>query len=133
MVFRGYPILYGGPAGRGGLSVGLVLAPSISSHYCSRCRAALGGLPCCPLAVRRTVVISVERIHRADRRSQRLPAREHSLAVAGTLVGSAGTLLTRLMATPWAGRYQYSLRCTQGRIDSRRHTAVIAGEGDRTR
>ncbi len=102
VVFRGYPILYGlGLLAAVGLSVGLVLAPSmLFALLLAAIGAALGVLLVLPVGGADVpIVISLLNAFTGLTVAASGYLLENILLlVAGTLVGSAGTLLTRLMA-----------------------------------
>ena len=102
VVFRGYPILYGlGLLAAVGLSVGLVLAPSmLFAFLLAAIGAALGVLLVLPVGGADVpIVISLLNAFTGLTVAASGYLLENILLlVAGTLVGSAGTLLTRLMA-----------------------------------
>jgi H+-translocating NAD(P) transhydrogenase subunit beta len=102
VVFRGYPILYGlGLLAAVGLSVGLVLAPSMFfALLLAAVGAGLGVLLVLPVGGADVpIVISLLNAFTGLTVAASGYLLENILLlVAGTLVGSAGTLLTRLMA-----------------------------------
>jgi NAD(P) transhydrogenase subunit beta len=102
VVFRGYPILYGlGLLAALALSVGLVIAPSIFFAFMlAAVGAALGALLVLPVGGADVpIVISLLNAFTGLTVAASGYLLENILLlVAGTLVGSAGTLLTRLMA-----------------------------------
>jgi NAD(P) transhydrogenase subunit beta len=102
VVFRGYPILYGlGLLAAVGLSVGLVLAPSLLfTLLLAAVGAGLGILLVLPVGGADVpIVISLLNAFTGLTVAASGYLLENILLlVAGTLVGSAGTLLTRLMA-----------------------------------
>ena len=102
VVFRGYPILYGlGLLAAVGLSVGLVLAPSmLFALLLAAIGTALGVLLVLPVGGADVpIVISLLNAFTGLTVAASGYLLENILLlVAGTLVGSAGTLLTRLMA-----------------------------------
>ena len=102
VVFRGYPILYGlGLLAAVGLSVGLVLAPSMFfALLLAAVGAGLGVLLVLPVGGADVpIVISLLNACTGLTVAASGYLLENILLlVAGTLVGSAGTLLTRLMA-----------------------------------
>ncbi len=102
VVFRGYPIVYGlGLLAAVGLSVGLVLAPSmLFALLLAAVGAALGVLLVLPVGGADVpIVISLLNAFTGLTVAASGYLLENILLlVAGTLVGSAGTLLTRLMA-----------------------------------
>jgi H+-translocating NAD(P) transhydrogenase subunit beta len=102
VVFRGYPIVYGlGLLAAVGLSVGLVLAPSmLFALLLAAIGAALGVLLVLPVGGADVpIVISLLNAFTGLTVAASGYLLENILLlVAGTLVGSAGTLLTRLMA-----------------------------------
>jgi H+-translocating NAD(P) transhydrogenase subunit beta len=102
VVFRGYPILYGlGLLAAVALSVGLVLAPSMFfALLLAAVGAALGVLLVLPVGGADVpIVISLLNAFTGLTVAASGYLLENILLlVAGTLVGSAGTLLTRLMA-----------------------------------
>jgi len=102
VVFRGYPILYGlGLLAALALSVGLVIAPSIFfALMLAAVGAALGVLLVLPVGGADVpIVISLLNAFTGLTVAASGYLLENILLlVAGTLVGSAGTLLTRLMA-----------------------------------
>ena len=102
VVFRGYPILYGlGLLAALALSVGLVIAPSIFFAFMlAAVGAALGVLLVLPVGGADVpIVISLLNAFTGLTVAASGYLLENILLlVAGTLVGSAGTLLTRLMA-----------------------------------
>ena len=103
LVFRGYPIVYGlGLLAAVGLSVGLVLAPSmLFALLLAAIGAALGVLLVLPVGGADVpIVISLLNAFTGLTVAASGYLLENILLlVAGTLVGSAGTLLTRLMAS----------------------------------
>jgi proton-translocating NAD(P)+ transhydrogenase subunit beta len=103
VVFRGYPIVYGlGLLAAVGLSVGLVLAPSmLFALLLAAIGAALGVLLVLPVGGADVpIVISLLNAFTGLTVAASGYLLENTLLlVAGTLVGSAGTLLTRLMAS----------------------------------
>ena len=103
VVFRGYPIVYGlGLLAAVGLSVGLVLAPSmLFALLLAAVGAALGVLLVLPVGGADVpIVISLLNAFTGLTVAASGYLLENILLlVAGTLVGSAGTLLTRLMAS----------------------------------
>jgi NAD(P) transhydrogenase subunit beta len=103
VVFRGYPIVYGlGLLAAVGLSVGLVLAPSmLFALLLAAIGAALGVLLVLPVGGADVpIVISLLNAFTGLTVAASGYLLENILLlVAGTLVGSAGTLLTRLMAS----------------------------------
>jgi proton-translocating NAD(P)+ transhydrogenase subunit beta len=102
VVFRGYPILYGlGLLAAVGLSVGLVLAPSmLFALLLAAVGAGLGVLLVLPVGGADVpIVISLLNAFTGlTVAASGYLLQNILLLVAGTLVGSAGTLLTRLMA-----------------------------------
>jgi NAD(P) transhydrogenase subunit beta len=102
VVFRGYPILYGlGLLAALALSVGLVIAPSIFFAFMlAAVGAALGALLVLPVGGADVpIVISLLNAFTGLTVAASGYLLENILLlVAGTLVGSAGALLTRLMA-----------------------------------
>ncbi|HET9778379.1 MAG TPA: NAD(P)(+) transhydrogenase (Re/Si-specific) subunit beta [Propionibacteriaceae bacterium] len=102
VVFRGYPILYGlGLLAAVGFSVGLVLAPSmLFALLLAAVGAGLGVLLVLPVGGADVpIVISLLNAFTGLTVAATGYLLENILLlVAGTLVGSAGTLLTRLMA-----------------------------------
>jgi NAD(P) transhydrogenase subunit beta len=102
VVFAGYPILYGlGLLAAVGFSVGLVLAPSlIFAALLAAIGAGLGVLLVLPVGGADVpIVISLLNAFTGLTVAASGYLLENALLlVAGTLVGSAGTLLTRLMA-----------------------------------
>jgi NAD(P) transhydrogenase subunit beta len=102
VVFRGYPILYGlGLLAAAGLSVGLVLTPSmLFAVLLAAVGAGLGILLVLPVGGADVpIVISLLNAFTGLTVAASGYLLENILLlVAGTLVGSAGTLLTRLMA-----------------------------------
>ena len=102
VVFRGYPILYGlGLLAALGLSVGLVLAPSmLFALLLAAVGAGLGILLVLPVGGADVpIVISLLNAFTGlTVAASGYLLQNILLLVAGTLVGSAGTLLTRLMA-----------------------------------
>ena len=102
VVFRGYPIVYGlGLLAAVGLSVGLVLAPSmLFALLLAAVGAGLGVLLVLPVGGADVpIVISLLNAFTGLTVAASGYLLENILLlVAGTLVGSAGTLLTRLMA-----------------------------------
>jgi proton-translocating NAD(P)+ transhydrogenase subunit beta len=102
VVFRGYPILYGlGLLAAVGLSVGLVLAPSmLFALLLAAIGAALGVMLVLPVGGADVpIVISLLNAFTGlTVAASGYLLGNILLLVAGTLVGSAGTLLTRLMA-----------------------------------
>jgi H+-translocating NAD(P) transhydrogenase subunit beta len=102
VVFRGYPILYGlGLLAAVGFSVGLVLAPSLLfTLLLAAVGAGLGILLVLPVGGADVpIVISLLNAFTGLTVAASGYLLENILLlVAGTLVGSAGTLLTRLMA-----------------------------------
>jgi proton-translocating NAD(P)+ transhydrogenase subunit beta len=103
VVFRGYPIVYGlGLLAAVGLSVGLVLAPSmLFALLLAAVGAALGVLLVLPVGGADVpIVISLLNAYTGlTVAASGYLLGNILLLVAGTLVGSAGTLLTRLMAS----------------------------------
>jgi NAD(P) transhydrogenase subunit beta len=103
VVFRGYPIVYGlGLLAAVGLSVGLVLAPSmLFALLLAAIGAALGVLLVLPVGGADVpIVISLLNAFTGLTVAASGYLLDNILLlVAGTLVGSAGTLLTRLMAS----------------------------------
>jgi NAD(P) transhydrogenase subunit beta len=102
VVFRGYPVVYGlGLLAAVGLSVGLVIAPSmLFALLLAAIGAALGVLLVLPVGGADVpIVISLLNAFTGLAVAASGYLLENILLlVAGTLVGSAGTLLTRLMA-----------------------------------
>ena len=103
VVFAGYPILYGlGLLAAVGFSVGLVLAPSlVFAVLLAAVGAGLGVLLVLPVGGADVpIVISLLNAFTGLTVAASGYLLENALLlVAGTLVGSAGTLLTRLMAS----------------------------------
>src|SRR5207342_2855029 len=102
VVFRGYPIVYGlGLLAAVGLSVGLVLAPSmLFALLLAAVGAALGVLLVLPVGGADVpIVISLLNAFTGLAVATSGYVLDHVLLlVAGTLVGASGTILTRMMA-----------------------------------